>query len=107
MLRIQPVVVEWIVSVRPVITSIRRHDRNLADQLSRSSVSVALNLAEGAGACGGDKRRAYRIALREMREALEAIELARALGYAGRQSAVEHDRGQRIVATLVRLARPA
>ena len=107
MLRIQPVVIEWIRSLRPVVESVRRHDRHLADQLARSCVSVGLNLAEGAGACGGDKRRSYRIALREMRESTAAIEMACALGYAKPMNAGDDDRQERIVATLVRLAKPA
>ena len=107
MLRIQPVVIEWIRSLRPVIESVRRHDRHLADQLSRSCVSVGLNLAEGAGACGGDKRRSYRIALREMGESAAAIEMACALGYAEPMAEDDGDRQDRIVGTLVQLARPA
>ena len=108
MLRIYPVILEWLESLPPVIGAIRRHDSNLADQLRRSSTAVALNVAEGSGACGGDKRRAYRIALREMREAVACLQIAVRLQYlAGATCPADLDRQSRIVATLVRLARPA
>ena len=108
MLRIYPVILEWLESLPPVIGAIRRHDSNLADQLRRSSTAVALNVAEGSGACGGDKRRAYRVALREMREAIACVQIAMRLRYVDRTtSPTDLDRQSRIVATLVRLARPA
>ena len=106
MLRIQPVVNAWVVSVRSAVVAIGRHDRNLSDQLSRSSMSVSMNLAEGAGATGGDKRRSYRIALREMREAMNALELASQLGFTLRMQDRETRRTDQIIGTLVRLARP-
>ena len=106
MLRIQPVVNAWVVSVRPAVVAIGQHDRNLAGQLSRSSVAVSLNLAEGAGATGGDKRRSYRIALREMREAMNALELASQLGFTRPLADLESGRTDQIIGTLVRLARP-
>ena len=74
MLHIYPVVLDWIASLKPVIRSVGEHDRNLADQLRRSATSVGLNLAEGMGAVAGNKRKAYRYALQEMREAVMAVD---------------------------------
>ena len=46
MLRIYVVIIEIVREVRPVAERIGRHDRDLARQLKRASVSVALNVAE-------------------------------------------------------------
>ena len=106
MLRIYPVILDWIASLAPVIRSIRSHDSNLADQLRRCSTSVGLNTAEGMGAVAGNKRNSYRIALREMREAVAALDIAGCLGYIGSLDAKDADRQDHIVRTLIRLARP-
>ncbi len=106
MLHIYPVILDWIASLPPVIRSVRQHDPNLADQLRRSSTSVGLNTAEGMGATGGNKRKAYRIALQEMRESVGALDIAVRLQYVDSLSADAIDRQSRIVGTLVRLARP-
>lgn len=105
MLRIYAVVLDWIGSLPPALRSIGRCDPHLADQLRRSSTSVALNLAEGMGATGRVKTNAYRIALREMRESMAAIEIANRLEYLPTLDHEEHDRQLHIVATLVKLAR--
>ena len=107
MLRIYDVVLDWIGSLPPVIAAIEARDRNLADQLRRSSTSVCLNLAEGmAAAPGWSKRNAYGIALREMRESVAAIEIAIRLAYVRPLDEMVADRQDRIVGTLVRLAVP-
>lgn len=106
MLRIYSVILDWIGSLPPYINAIGGCDSSLADQLRRSSTSVALNVAEGMGACGRVKTNCYRIALREMRESVAAIEIAERLGYVGAFDEQSADRQDRIVGTLVRLARP-
>ena len=106
MLRIYDVVLDWIGSLPPVIAAIEVRDRNLADQLRRSSTSVCLNLAEGMAATGRSKRNAYGIALREMRESVAAIEIAIRLAYVRPLEGAVADRQDRIVGTLVRLAVP-
>ena len=108
MLRIYAVVLDWIASLASVIAEIERHDSHLADQLRRSSTSVCLNLAEGMGGTGRAKGNSYRIALREMRGSMAAIEIATRLGYARGMDEAGSDRQSHIVGTLVRLAiRPA
>ena len=106
MLRIYPVILDWLETLSPVIRAIGRVDRGLADQLRRSSTAVALNVAEGMGATGRVKTNAYRVALREMREASAAIDVAGRLGYAKITGLAELDRQSRITGTLVKLARP-
>jgi len=106
MLRIYFVILDWIASLRPVISAIARHDRNFADQLRRSSISVGLNTAEGMGATGRSKLNCYRIALREMRESIAAVEIAGRLGYVQALDEAADDRQLHILATLVRLAKP-
>jgi four helix bundle protein len=106
MLRIYAVTLDWIESVSPVVRRIASSDPRLADQLRRSSTSVGLNVSEGMGATGLMKRKAYRIALQEMRESVGAIEIAVRLGYVNGPDDQEVDRQGRIIGTLVKLARP-
>ena len=106
MLVIYSVALDWIGGLVPVIRGVAEHDSNLADQLRRSSTSVCLNLAEGMGATGRVKLNCYRIALREMREAVAAVDIAGRLGYVGPLDERSADRQDRIVGTLVRLAKP-
>lgn len=55
----------------------------LRDQLERASVSVVLNIAEGAGRrCRGEKRRFYSIARGSATECAAAIDLLAARGMA-------------------------
>ncbi len=106
MLRIYPVILDWLDALRPTIESIRKSDQNLAYQLQRSSVSVALNTAEGMSNNGRRKLAAYRIALGEMRESMAAIDIATRLKYIKALSDDANDRQQKIIATLVNLAVP-
>ena len=58
------------------------------------------------GGTGKVKTNAYRIALREMRESMAAIDIATRLGYVESFDAASRDRQDHIVATLVKLALP-
>ncbi len=106
MLRIYPVILDWIETLPPLITSIRQSNASLAKQLQRSSMAVALNLSEGMALNDGRRLNAYRIALGEMRESLTAIDIATRLRYIKAQSEEANDRQQKIIATLVNLAVP-
>ncbi|MHC4990171.1 MAG: four helix bundle protein [Planctomycetota bacterium] len=107
MLRIYPVILDWIATLPPMVRAIGASDPNLADQLRRSSTSVGLNVVEGMGAVGKAKTHCYRIALREMREAVAAIHIAGRLGYIAALGVDDAERQEHIIATLVKLARPS
>jgi four helix bundle protein len=64
-----------------VILSIRRHDRNLADQTRRASTSTCLNLAEADGSDPGTARARLHSALGSLRETRTALQVAQAFGY--------------------------
>ena len=105
MLRIRNVVLDWLRSVQPLVAEIARHDANLANQLRRSSTSVMLNLAEGDGAFDGHRRNAYRVALKEMRESVAALEIAEAMQYVTAGDAAKSNAVDQIIGTLVKVAR--
>ncbi len=48
-----------ICELRPVVETLKRHDRDAANQLVRAGTSVLLNLGKGARRQGGDQRRFY------------------------------------------------
>ena len=80
--------VEFAVAVRALIERMPRGNANLADQLSRASVSTVTNIAEGANRLGtGEKRQKFSIDRGEVGEAAACIELAAALGLVPRPEA--------------------
>ena len=105
MLRIQEDVLHLIRNLQPLITAIAVHDAGLARQLGRSSKSVYLNLAEGTGRRGGNRRERYETALGEIKETRAGLRLADALGYIVLDARMD-DRADKIAATLWKLARP-
>jgi len=102
-LRIYPVCLAMVRDVRPYAERIGRFDRELARQLRRSSVSVALNVAEGSGLRGGRRRQTNEYALGEARETLANLEAAQAIGYVGGIEETMRRRFDHIIGTLVRL----
>ena len=103
MLNIYPIVIEFIGSLRPLLSQIERRDRDLGRQLRRASASVALNLAEGMYSQGANRNSRYHSALGSMREAHSCLEVARAFGYVHSVDRMFEARVNRIVGTLVRL----
>jgi len=83
MLRIFSIVIEVLRGLRPVITKIEVHDRDLARQLRRAASSVALNVSEGSGCKGGTRRERYLNALGSARETGACLDVAMACGYVG------------------------
>ena len=69
-----------ITSLRSVVAQLSRQDRSLADQLRRAASSILLNLAEGYGSSGGNKRLRYTTALGSQREVIAALDSALAWG---------------------------
>jgi four helix bundle protein len=81
MLRIYTTIIDVLRMLRPAITRIEAHDRDLARQLRRASASIALNTSEGSGCSGGTRRERYRNALGSARETGACLDVAIALGY--------------------------
>jgi four helix bundle protein len=81
MLRIYSVIIEVVRALRPIVTQIEVHDRDLARQLRRAASSIALNVSEGSGSNGGTRRERYRNALGSARETGACLDVAVALGY--------------------------
>ena len=81
MLRIYPVCLEMVREVALLLERVGRHDRDLCRQLRRASVSVVLNVAEGAGVRDGRRRMRYGDALGSAMETRAGIEAAVAIGY--------------------------
>ena len=68
-------------ALRPLLARIARVDKSLADQLRRAAASVTLNLAEGRGRAGADRRYSFRVAHGSHHELRAALDLAVAFGY--------------------------
>jgi len=78
-LRIVEGAVDLARDIHRAVDGVRGH-RNLVDQLTRATESVALNLAEGAGRAGRDKAYHYNVAYGSAGEAATAIRLLDAYG---------------------------
>jgi four helix bundle protein len=105
MLRIYPVILETLSSLRGVLKSIERHDADLARQMRRAASSVALNVSEGMYARGKNRTARYHTALGSMRETLACVEVAAAFGYVERVDENAKARANMIIGTLVKLVR--
>ena len=105
MLRIYPVCLAMVRDVRVLADRIGGFDRDQARQLQRSSVSVVLNVAEGAAVRDGRRRARYGDALGSARETLANLEEAEAIGYLQPIDAELRQRFDHIIGTLVRLVR--
>ena len=92
---------------RKVAAAIPRGDRDLADQLRRSSTAPALLIGEGANRIHpGEKRQRFNEARGEACEAAVAVELALALGLVEASDAAELiEIADRLAAMLVWLTR--
>ncbi len=64
----------------PVLIALRLRNRELADQAKRALQSVALNLAEGSRAQGGNRGRSFWVAAGSLEELLTALRLATTFG---------------------------
>ena len=102
MLRIYTTVIEVLGMLRPVLTQIESHDRDLARQLRRAAASVALNVSEGSGSRAGTRRERYHNALGSARETGACLDVAEALGYVAGIDAVLRDRLDHVRATLAK-----
>jgi four helix bundle protein len=97
--------IEYVGVSRPLVERLRRADGPMSDQLQRAVLSIACNVAEGAGEFSpGDKARLYRYALRSATESIAIVDAAAAIG---QMKTDEHEAvrgaGIRLVAMLTRL----
>jgi four helix bundle protein len=97
--------IEYVRLTRPLVLRLRRQDAVMADQLQRAVLSVACNIAEGAGEFSpGDKARLYRYALRSATETVAILDAAAAVGSAEHSEHTQNrSLGMRLVAMLTRL----
>jgi four helix bundle protein len=103
MLRIYPVMLEAMRSIRPLLARLERRDADLARQMRRAAASVTLNMAEGMYSRGKNRAARYHTALGSARETLACVEVAEAM------HGIELDAGlvrqlDIVIGTLVRLA---
>ena len=66
--------------LRPVAARLDSRNSDLSRQLRRAASSVSLNLAEGSGRSGADRKRCFRIARGSLLEVETAILVANAWG---------------------------
>ena len=104
MLRIYDVMIHAVREMRPLVSRIEAHDKDLARQLRRAASSVALNIAEGSGSFGRVRTVRYRTALGSARETLACLQTAEAFGYVDSVSSKMIESMNRIIGTLVRVA---
>jgi len=106
MLRIYAITLEVCSDAADIAASIARKDSDLARQLRRAAASVALNTAEGSCSQGANRPARYYNALGSARETLACIEVAVAMRLIKPPEPAVIDRLNRVIATLVRLAKP-
>jgi four helix bundle protein len=105
MLRIYYVALEVAKDAAVVANAIARHDSDLARQLRRAVCSIALNVAEGSGSAGGNRRARYATALGSARETRACFDVGVAMGYIAAPSADVLERLGQVIGTLTRVAK--
>ena len=103
MLRIYPVLLELVRSLKPLIKELERRDADLARQCRRALCSAPLNVAEGSYSRGRNRVARYHTALGSLREVLACFEVAAALGYVSEVEPELKGRFDHVIGTLVRL----
>ena len=105
MLRIYSVALEVARDSAVAARGIALQDADLARQLRRAAASVPLNIAEGAGVQGGNRRLRYATALGSARETRACFDVAVALDYIAPLGFEALDRLDKVIATLVKVSR--
>jgi four helix bundle protein len=102
------VAIEAIESLAPIVARIRRHDRDLGEQLRTALSSTALNAAEGNHSQGGHRIARFSTAAGSNAESRAALRVAVAWGYvSARDIEAGEARLDRIAAMLYRLGAKA
>ena len=106
-LDVYQVALDFLVLADEVVQHLPRGRSHLADQLTRASTSIVLNLAEGTGKFSRpDKRRYYLTSSGSATESAAILDVCLRLGLIGPQV---HERGkgllERVVSMLVKLAK--
>jgi four helix bundle protein len=100
------IALELATAVAAPLARVRAADADLADQLRTAVQSVALNLAEGSGRDGKDRRKHFRYAHGSLLEARTALRLAALWGYLDAARYADAERlADRLAGMLWRLTR--
>jgi len=75
------VALELVRALRPIVSELRTHSSNIADQIERAGTSLVLNLGEGNRRAGKDRRRFFVMAQGSASEVLAALDVADAWGW--------------------------
>jgi four helix bundle protein len=103
MLRIYPVLLELVATLRPMVRQLERRDADLARQCRRAIQSALLNMAEGSYNRGKNRSARYHTSLGSLREVLACFEVAAAMGYLPGVQPALRARFDHVLGTLVRL----
>ena len=105
MLRIYDDMLTVLRGVKVILPRVEARDADLARQLRRAATSVQLNVAEGSGVGGGNRRQRYLSALGSARETRACLHSSEALGYVEGLCSSTMDRLDKVIATLVKVTR--
>jgi len=95
---------ELVTSLRTVVPTIAKHNKDLADQLYRAASSILLNLAEGQKFQNGNRQKHYAIAHGSANEVRAALDTAEAWGWLATRGP-ERELADRVLALLWKLTR--
>ena len=85
--QVEQMAYELITALQPLQQRIKRHDRSLADQLTRAASSVALNIAESNYSDPGNQRARLFTAAGSANETRAALRVATAWSYCSSKEA--------------------
>ena len=101
MLRIYSVALLMLREAAQIADVVEKKNRDLADQLRRAATSVVLNIAEGSGSFGGNRRQRYHTAMGSAGEVSACYDCAEYMDYIAPLEKVIRERPMIIRNTLV------